>query len=65
MRRGFIPLLAVLAAGCGGGGSTSGPTPTAGTPGKVELTAVTVADLDAAIARHKGKVVYIDCWFLG
>ena len=62
MRRGFIPLLAVLAAGCGGGG----PTPPAGTtPGKVELTAVTTGELDAAIASHKGKVVYVDCWFLG
>lgn len=70
MRRGFIPLLAVLAAGCGGTNpvepTTGGSAPAlAGTPGKVELTPVTVADLDAAIAAHKGKAVYIDCWFFG
>lgn len=66
MRRGIIPLLAVLAAGCGGGGtSTNTPAPPAGSPGKVELTRVSVAELDAAIASHKGKVVLIDAWFLG
>ena len=64
MRRGFIPLLAVLVAGCGSTGPT-GSIPAGGTPGKVELTPVTATELDAAIAAHKGKVVYIDCWFLG
>lgn len=81
MRRGLIPLLAVLAAGCGGGDTSPPPAPTAGGPApaaptaatppavpaaaKVELTAVTPAELDAAIAAHKGKGVLIDCWFLG
>ncbi len=61
MRRGLLPLLAVLIAGCGG---APGPTPPAA-PDTIELTAVTVADLDQAIAAHKGKVVLIDAWFLG
>jgi hypothetical protein len=81
MRRGLLPLLAVLAAGCGGGttpnpggtlpaGGTARSTPTAGGPrppavSQVELKAVTPAELDAAIASHKGKGVLIDCWFLG
>ncbi len=81
MRRGLLPLLAVLATGCGGNtnpgdtrqaGATARytPTPTAGDPrppavSPVELKAVTPAELDAAIAAHKGKGVLIDCWFLG
>lgn len=63
MRRGLIPVLAVLMAGCGGSNNPGGPAPPA--PGVVELKATTVADFDAVIAAHKGKVVYIDCWFLG
>lgn len=62
MRRALLPLLAVVAAGCGT------PAPVGNPPAatdKVELTAVTVADLDRAIASHKGKVVVIDAWFLG
>jgi hypothetical protein len=64
MRRGLIPVLAVLAAGCGGTnpGGTPPPLPA---PGEVELKAVTVADFNAAVAAHKGKVVYVDCWFFG
>lgn len=31
----------------------------------VELRAVSVKELDAEIAGHKGKVVLIDVWFLG
>lgn len=61
MRRGLLPLLAVLAVGCGGNPGNPTPAPT----DRVELTAVTVADLDQAIAAHKGKVVLIDAWFLG
>ena len=60
MRRGIIPLLAVLAAGCG----TQAPPP-AISSGQVELTPMTVAELDRDIAGYKGKVVYIDAWFLG
>jgi len=33
--------------------------------GQVELTPVTVTDLEKDIASYKGKVVYIDAWFLG
>jgi hypothetical protein len=65
MRRGLFPLLAVLAAGCGGGGTDTGKAPPAGTPGTIELTQVTVAELDQVIASHKGNVVLIDVWFLG
>jgi hypothetical protein len=64
MRRGLLPLLAVLAAGCGGNTNPGGPPPPAATD-TVELTAVTVADLDQAVAARKGKVVLIDAWFLG
>lgn len=63
MRRGILPLLAVLAAGCGG--NTSGPTPVDKPVGTIDLEQVTVAELDQAIASHKGKVVLIDVWFLG
>jgi hypothetical protein len=63
MRRGLFPLLAALAVGCGGGGNTPvSPAPVTNT---VELTPVTVAELDAAVASHKGRVVLIDAWFLG
>lgn len=30
----------------------------------MDLTPVTVAELETAITSHKGKVVLIDCWFL-
>jgi len=72
MRRAIIPLLAVLAAGCGTQAPPSQPTSGTSdkkveaspvTVSKVELTPVTVAELEAAIASHKGKVVLIDCWF--
>lgn len=59
MRRGIIPLLAILATGCGT------QKPPAGSPDRVELTPVTVAELERDIASYKGKVVYIDAWFLG
>jgi hypothetical protein len=66
MRRGLIPVLAVLAAGCGGPTNPGGSPPpaTATATGEVDLKAVTVADFNSAVAAHKGKVVYIDCWFL-
>ena len=62
MRR-LLPLFALLA------GCNPTPPPTATAPpaaaDSVTLTPVSVADLDKAIASHKGKVVLIDCWFLG
>ncbi len=62
MRLALSPaILAVaLAAGCG----TGTPAPTAGDI-PIELKPVTVADLDTFVAAQKGKVVLIDCWFLG
>ena len=63
MRRSLFPLLAALAVGCGGGGKP--PVNSAPVTDAVELTPVTVAELDAAIASHKGRVVLIDAWFLG
>lgn len=69
MRRGLIPVLAVLAAGCGGPTNPGGSPPPVPAPatatGEVDLKAATVADFNAAVAAHRGKVVYIDCWFLG
>ncbi|MCU0706141.1 MAG: hypothetical protein MUF18_19430 [Fimbriiglobus sp.] len=68
MRHRLFPLLAVLAIGCGTGTTTTtkiSAPPITGPVGPVELTPVTAADLDKAIAAHKGKVVLIDCWFLG
>ncbi len=65
MRRGLIPVLAVLAAGCGGTTDPGGSAPPAPAPGEVDLKAVKVADFTSVIASHKGKVVYVDCWFLG
>jgi hypothetical protein len=64
MRRALFPLLAAaLAVGCGG--PTNTPQPTGDSDAGVTLTPITVADLNKAIASHKGKVVLIDCWFLG
>lgn len=40
-------------------------TPAAVAADKVELKEASVADLTQAVAAHKGKVVVIDCWFLG
>jgi len=65
MRRGLFPLLAALAVGCGGGGGGNTPVSPAPVTNTVELTPVTVAELDAAVASHKGRVVLIDAWFLG
>lgn len=65
MRRAILPLLAVaLAVGCGGR-TTTNTTPVSDAGGTVTLTPTTVADLEKTIASHKGKVVVIDCWFLG
>jgi hypothetical protein len=65
MRRALFPLLAAaLAFGCGGRPTTN-TSPVGDPGGSVTLTPVTVADLDKAVASHKGKVVVIDCWFLG
>jgi len=41
------------------------PTPIPDTPKPVELRSITVAQFDAEIAAHPGKVVLIDVWFLG
>lgn len=63
MRRALFPLLAAaLAVGCGG---RPGDTTTVGDAGGVTVNPITVAELDKTIASHKGKVVLIDCWFLG
>jgi thiol-disulfide isomerase/thioredoxin len=63
------PLPALLAAvavfalaGCGEPRPASAPSPAPAGP--VELTPTTAADLDAALAAHKGKVVLVDCWYL-
>jgi hypothetical protein len=61
MRRGLFPLLAVLAAGCG----SSVDTPPPAGDGTVALTPLKASEFDAVIASHKGKVVLVDCWFLG
>ena len=86
-RRGWVApaILALAAAGCGGG-STTAPPPADGTietapPPKpaaaatqtpptdpaaaVQLTEVSVAEWEAAIAARKGKVVLVDVWFYG
>lgn len=46
---------------------TVGCTPPAPAPavGPVELQDTTVAELEHLVAANKGKVVLIDCWFLG
>lgn len=65
MRRALFPLLAAaLAVGCGGRPTTNSST-VADTDSGVTLTPISVADLNKTIASHKGKVVVIDCWFLG
>lgn len=55
-----LTALAGFVAGCGGSSRTvaqkSDPS--------VTLTPVSAAGLDRAIAEQKGKVVYIDAWFL-
>ena len=64
MRR-LSPLLLALAIGCNPTAPPTVPTNPQATPDGVALTPVSIADLDKAIASHKGKVVVIDCWFLG
>jgi hypothetical protein len=61
-RRGRFAAPAILAlalAGCGGGetGQTTAPD-------GVDLTEITAAGLDRAIAEQKGKVVLVDVWAL-
>jgi hypothetical protein len=53
-------LLSVV--GCG---DRPAAVPAAPPSGPVELTPVTVAGFDAAVADRKGKVIYVDVWFLG
>jgi len=62
MRLAIAPavLAVALVAGCG----TNAPAPTAGDI-PIVLKPVTVAELDTFVAAQKGKVVLIDCWFLG
>jgi thiol-disulfide isomerase/thioredoxin len=62
-----VGLVSLTFLGCG---SNSGTTPTASpspkavdtAPRTVELTDTTLAQLDAFVAKQKGKVVLIDCW---
>jgi thioredoxin-like negative regulator of GroEL len=61
-RRGFLAAPAVLAAalaGCGGSPDAKAPA----VPG-VELTEITTAGLERAVAEQKGKVVLLDVWAL-
>ena len=60
----LIPLLA----GCDPtANGPAGPTPgSAGrTAGPIEVNQISAAGLDAVVAEQKGKVVFIDGWFLG
>lgn len=41
------------------------PPPIPDTPKPVELRSITVAQYDAEIAAHNGKVILVDVWFLG
>jgi hypothetical protein len=61
-RRGLLAAPAVLAAlvGCGGGSQDAKAPAVAG----VELTEVTTAGLERAVAEQKGKVVLLDVWAL-
>jgi len=53
---------AVLLAGC----ETKAPVPKPTAKDlPVALKPVTVAELDTFLADQKGKVVLVDCWFLG
>lgn len=55
----FIAVLTlVIVVGCT-------PPPIPDTPKPVELRSITVAQFDAEIASHTGKVVLVDVWFLG
>lgn len=68
-------LFAWVSAGCGGGSTTTpvevraaGPadaTASSRDDSTVKLTEVSVAQWEAAIAAHKGKVVLVDVWFYG
>ncbi len=55
--------ITVVAAFVGCGAATTN-APAKAVPG-VELTEIAVAGLDQVIAEQKGKVVYVDVWFLG
>lgn len=41
------------------------PPPIPDTPKPVELRSITVAQYDAEIATHVGRVILVDVWFLG
>lgn len=60
-----LPLLVTVAAfvGCSGPATVQKPPATSTVP--VELTPVSAAGLERAIAEQKGKVVLVDVWFLG
>lgn len=57
----ILALPTLLLAGC----EEPAPKRTAEETAKIELKPVTVPELDQFIADQKGKVVLIDCWFLG
>jgi len=50
----IVAAAAILAAGCRGGASPVAPAP--------EVRLVDHAELMAAVAAHRGKVVVLDCW---
>ncbi len=57
-------LLLILGTGLGSlGGGADGAEPQTDKP--VELRTVSVKQLEAEIAKHQGKVVLVDVWFLG
>jgi len=62
-RRGFWIVAIVLFGALVGCGDSASETPKQ-VPG-VELTEITIAGFEHVIAEQKGKVVYVDVWFLG
>jgi thiol-disulfide isomerase/thioredoxin len=59
----FASIVGVFAIACAV--SCTRPGDVGGPVGPVELREVSVAALEKTIAADKGKVVLVDCWFLG
>lgn len=62
---GLVAALALPLALAGCGSPDPRPDDATADGPAVALSPITASEMDAAIASHAGKVVLVDCWFLG